>query len=198
MVSLGNQTKLFLTCCRTRIRYVPHLRNQVGHHAASWRYASPSAIIKMTQGEWISTEEAERFLLEWQMSAHSVPYTPSINRNWSRWDHWIRARSFEFERDSLTSPLRIDQILATWPELEGNAGRRHHIPSGLRLLTPFQSENVQQTDIHIQPCSRCGARRFFSAPLLFRCTRFVINGSVCGKFPICGIATDGDTPELLM
>ncbi len=109
----------------------------------------------------ITAEEAERLLLEWQMSAHSGPYTPSITGSWSRWDHWKRARAFESEPDSLAAPLRIVQLLATWPELEGNAGRRHHVPNGRCLLIPFQPESDQRTDTHIHPCFRCGARRFF-------------------------------------
>jgi len=115
----------------------------------------------MTPDEWITAAEAERVLLEWQLSVHSGPYTSSITGSWTRWDHWKRARAFESTPDSRAAPLRIAQILATWPELEGNAGRRHHVPSGRRLLIPLQPEGGQQTDICIQPCATCGARRFF-------------------------------------
>ena len=115
----------------------------------------------MTPDEWITAAEAESLLLEWQLSVHSGPYTSSITGSWTRWDHWKRARAFESTPDSRAAPLRIAQILATWPELKGNAGRRHQVPSGRRLLIPFQPEGDQQTDICIQPCATCGARRFF-------------------------------------
>ena len=115
----------------------------------------------MTQDEWITASEAERSLLEWQLSAHSGPYTSSITGSWTRWDHWKRARTFESTPDSKAAPLRIAQILATWPELEGNAGRRHQVPNGRRLLIPFQPEGDQQSDICIQQCVTCGTRRFF-------------------------------------
>ena len=115
----------------------------------------------MTQDEWITASEAERSLLEWQLSAHSGPYTSSITGSWTRWDHWKRARSFESTPNSRAAPLRIAQLLATWPELEGNAGRRHQVPNGRRLLIPFQPEVDQQSDICIQQCVTCGTRRFF-------------------------------------
>jgi hypothetical protein len=103
----------------------------------------------------------ERLLLEWNLSVHSGPYTSSITGSWTRWDHWKRARVFESTPDSRSTPLRIVQILLTWPELEGNAGRHHHVSSGRRLLIPFQPEGDQQTDIYIQPCATCVTRRFF-------------------------------------
>ena len=75
----------------------------------------------MTPDEWITAAEAERLLLEWQLSVHSGPFTSSITGSWTRWDHWKRARAFESTPDSRAAPLRIaslDLPVPFAPELE--------------------------------------------------------------------------------
>ena len=48
----------------------------------------------MTPDEWITAVEAERLLLEWQLSVHSGPYTSSITGSWTRWGPLETRQSF--------------------------------------------------------------------------------------------------------